>query len=218
MTAFTPATSQHKDTAWDARTQVRFVYTVPENEGMPQKLKFMRKSPDHTGNVLADSAKLVLRATLRFAAITVSLVLIGVAYTLIGRRAFDPLSIPAWFLRLSPQQWIGLGAGVVVAFIIVAVPCSRITAGVARDYETPSPSPRRIVRTLAVIAVLCLYLAGVSGAYRLSLALGHSPDWAIIHSVYSWAYVGFSFGGWVADHWKQPLGKTLRQFLAMMRM
>jgi hypothetical protein len=145
-----------------------------------------------------------------------ALVLIGVAYTFIGRREFEVRSIPAWFLRLSQEQWIGLGVGLLVAFIIVVVPCSRITASGARDYE--APARRRIVLRLAVIAVLFLYLAGVVGAYRLSLALGHSRDWAIIHSIYSWVYVGISFCGWVAGHWKQPLGKTVRQFLTMMRM
>ena len=192
---------------------------LPKTKGMPEKVKLRPKSShsvNHPGNVVVDSARLVLGTTLRFAAITAALVLIGVAYTFIGKRGFDVRSIPAWFLRLSQEQWIGLGVGLLVAFIIVVVPCSRIAAGVARDYE--APAPRRIVRRLAVIAVLFLYLVGVAGAYRLSLALGHSRDWAIIHSIYSWVYVGISFCGWVAGHWKQPLGKTVRQFLTMIRM
>jgi hypothetical protein len=84
------------------------------------------------------------------------------------------------------------------------------------DPDSPSRPPRRIAPTFAVLAVLLLYVAGLVSAYQVSLALGHSRDWAIIHSLYSWVYIGYSFSGWIAEHRKQPLGRTLHEFVRMM--
>ena len=141
--------------------------------------------------------------------------LVGIGYALLAgtHSRFDVRAIPAWFLHLSREQWIGLGAGLVVALLLVALPCAKITARDRR--EKPSSPPQRIIDTLGVLAVIVLYALGVSAAYHVSRTLGSSRDWAIIHGAYPWVYVGFSFYGWVDDHWKQPLGKTLRQFLSM---
>jgi len=168
------------------------------------------------GLAAASSARVILRGILAFVVITAALVLVGVAYTHFGWRHLDLRTIPFWFLRLSREQWIALGVGIAVAFLMVVVPCAKITSRkVTRDADSPSRSPRRIVETLAVVAVLVLYIAGLISAYHVSLAIGQSRDWAIIHSVYSWVYVGYSFCGWMGEHRKQPLGKALHQFLVM---
>lgn len=84
--------------------------------------------------------------------------------------------------------------------------------------EDVSSKLRRNIERLAVLGVLILYVVGVRAAYHISLAMGHSRDWVIIHAVYSWIYVGFSFGGWVSHHRNQPLAPTLRQFLKFMKL
>lgn len=175
-----------------------------------------RRSVRQPRGVVAESISVVVRVVLWFAAITAALVLVGVGYAFLAgaRPSFDVRAIPAWFLRLSPEQWIGLGAGLVVALLLVALPYSRITAHGRR--EKPSTSSRRIISILGALAVLFLYALGAGAAYHVSRALGSSRDWAIIHGVYSWVYVGFSLCRWVGGHWKQPLGKTLRQFLSML--
>ena len=170
-----------------------------------------------SGGVLAESAMVIARVVLWFAAITCALVLAGLGYAFFsGTRAkFNVNAIPAWFVSLSREQWIGLGAGVVVALLLIALPCSKIA--VRADPDKPSSPARRIVGILGVFFVLFLYGAGAKAAYDVSRALGHPRDWAIIHGLYSWVYVGFSFIGWMGGHTKQPLGKTLRQFLAMVK-
>ena len=198
------------------------MYTVPETQNVPENLKPQRK-PSYVVRraslAAASSANVIFRAILAFVAITAALVLVGVTYTYFGSGHFDPRSIASWFLRLSPQQWIALGVGIAVALVMILIPCAKITGRKGtRDVDSPAPPRRRFVEWLGVVAVLALYVAGLASAYHVSLALGQSRDWAVIHSVYSWVYVGYSFTGWVGEHSKQPLGKTLRQFLVMMGM
>ncbi|HYL36495.1 MAG TPA: hypothetical protein VEV17_11325 [Bryobacteraceae bacterium] len=189
---------------------------MPEN---PRSRKKSFYTVQRASRAAASSARVILRVILAFVGITATLVLIGVAYTHFGWRRLDFRTIPSWFLRLSNEQWLALLGGTLVAFVMIVIPCARITGRkVAYDPDAPAPSPRRIVRTLTVFAVLFLYVAGLSSAYYVSLALGHSRDWAIIHSLYSWVYVGYSFSGWIAAHRKQPLGKTLHEFVKMMGM
>jgi len=104
-----------------------------------------------------------------------------------------------------------------VALLIVLIPCAKITSRKStRDQDSVSPPKERFVEHLGVLAIIALYVAGLASAYHVSLALGQSRDWAIIYSVYSWVYVGYSFTGWISEHNKQPLGKVVRQFLVMM--
>jgi hypothetical protein len=168
-------------------------------------------------SVAASSATAILRVILTFVLTIAVLVLAGVAFTRFGWRHLDPTAIPVWFLRLSPEQWIALGIGIAVAILLVVVPCARMSSRKApHDPDLPLPPPPcRIVERFTIIAVLALYNAGLISAYRLSRAIGHSRDWAIIHSVYSWVYVGYSFFEWMVEHRKQPLGKALHQFLVM---
>ena len=166
-------------------------------------------------------AKLVGGTALRWGAAVLALLLIGFAYTSLGGNWRNALAIPAWFLKLSTAQWIALGVGLVAAFLMVALPCASITAGGAKrtdEWDRPvrKPQQKSVARQLAVLAILVLYFAGVVGAYHVSRALGHSRDWAIVHSVYSWLYVGFSLGGWLGDHRKQPLGRTLEQLRVLL--
>ena len=170
-----------------------------------------------SGGVLAESAMVIARVVLWFAAITCALVLAGLGYAFFsgGHEKLNVNAIPAWFVSLSTAQWIGLGGGVLVALLLIALPCSKI-AGRGDPEHPPSPV-RRIAGMLSVLAVFVLYGAGAKAAYDVSRALGHPRDWAIIHGLYSWVYVGFSFFGWMGDHWKQPLGKSLRQFLTMLK-
>lgn len=192
------------------------MYTVSRNANVSKNLKPQWKT-SYAARRAASSAKVIFQAVLAFVAITAALVLVGVAYAHFGSGHFDPRSIASWFVRLSTQQWIALGVGIVVAFLMVLIPCAKITGRKRTgDMDSPSPPRRRFVETLGVVAVLLLYAAGLGGAYHLSLALGQSRDWAIIHSVYSWVYVGYSVAGWIGEHRKQPLGKTLRQFFVMM--
>jgi hypothetical protein len=159
---------------------------------MAENLQSKRK-PSSAASAAARSAHIILRTVLAFILITAACVLIGVAYTHFGWRHLDPRTIPFWFLRLSPEQWIALGVGIAVAFVLVVAPCGKITRRtVTHDADSPIRKPWRIAETLTNTAVLALYFAGLISAYHVSRALGQSRDWAIIHSVYSWVYVGYS--------------------------
>ena len=115
------------------------------------------------GGVVAESIRVVVRVVLWFAAITAALVLVGVGYAFLAgtRSRFDVRAIPAWFLHLSREQWIGLGVGLVVALLLLALPCSKITT---HGREKPSSPSRRIIDALSVLAVLFLYAVGVNAA------------------------------------------------------
>jgi hypothetical protein len=183
---------------------------------MAENLQSKRK-PSYVASAAARSARIILRAILAFIVIAAAFVLIGVAYTHFGWRHLDPRTIPLWFLQLSREQWIALGVGIAVAFVLVIAPCAKITRrSVTRDADSPLRGPWRIAETFTKTAVLALYVAGLISAYHVSRALGQSRDWAIIHSVYSWVYVGYSFWGWLGGHRYQPTTKVLHEFLVMM--
>jgi hypothetical protein len=186
------------------------VYTVAETN-VSENVKSRPKRASRSG---ANSATVILRGILAFAGITAALVLIGLAYTYFGWRHLDFRAFPAWFLRLSNEQWIALLVGMVAAFLMVGIPSAKITG--IKVGDSTFHSPRRTVQRLAVFAVLLLYIGGLNCAYHVSLALGHSRDWAIIHSVYSWVYVGYSFSGWITAHHEQSFGQTLHEFVMMM--
>lgn len=158
----------------------------------------------------------VLQGVLAFIWVACALILIGITYAYFPLRRLDFGAIASWFLRLSSGQWIALAVGMCVALLLVVFPCAKI-AGRKKVYEEEPRSrrPRRLVQAVAVLAVLLLYFAGLGCAYRVSLGLGHTRDWAIIHSLYSWVYVGFSFAGWLADHRQEPLWRALREFFKL---
>lgn len=161
------------------------------------------------GRILSESASNVLRVVFWSIAIACTLVLAGVGYAFFssGNSRMSFRAIPAWFGHLSHEQWIALAGGIIVTVLLIVLPCSKIASG----------GRGRIAGWMGVVAVFLLYGLGMKAAYDVSRALGHSREWAAIHGLYSWAYVGFSLYGWMGEHWKQPVGKTIRQFLAMMK-
>jgi hypothetical protein len=165
---------------------------------------------------VAESLGAVVRVLLWFGAITATLVLAGFAYTRLRTAHFrlDVAAIPNWFLHLTTEQWMALGVGVVVAAVLVVLPCSRITGYGRLGAQSRTA---RIATRLITLSVFLLYAAGVRAAYLISRALGSPRDWAVIHSVYSWVYVGYSFCGFASRHWKQPPGVTIKQFLSMIK-
>lgn len=188
-------------------------------QGMAENLQPKRK-PSYVASRASFSAARsaqILRPILAFILITAAFVLFAVAYTHFGWRRLDVRTIPLWFLRLSREQWIALGVGILVAFVLVVAPCAKITRRtVVRDADLPLRVPWRIAETFTNTAVLALYVVGLISAYHVSRAVGESRDWAIIHSLYSWVYVGYSFWGWMGGHRNQPTGKVLHEFLVMM--
>jgi hypothetical protein len=171
-------------------------------------------------NLLRGTARVFVAALVTpviwFVGVTAAVILGGVAYTLLAgkRLPLDVRAIPAWFLHLSRGQWIGLTGATAVALLLVWFPCSRIVHRSTGKSQSPL---QRMIAIVGVMTVLLIYAAGARTAYGVSLALGDSRDWAIIHGVYSWAYVGLSFSSWMTTHWKQPVGKTIRQFLGNVR-
>jgi hypothetical protein len=150
----------------------------------------------------------LFRAVLAFLAATAVVALVGLAYSAIRRRGFGPDSV-SWILRLTWEQLVALGFGALVAVALLSI----VWRALSRHGGLHG-----LLRKAAALAVLALYLWGSYCAYHVSRSRHKSLPWAAIHSLYSWPYVGFSFGEWASEYPKQPLSKTLRQFSSIMGM
>jgi hypothetical protein len=163
---------------------------------------------------VGEAASVVTRVAAAFIAITCAVVLGGLAYYAATRRGIGLGSVPAYFLRLSSQQIVALLFGVVVAFALIASASVAIQRGEGGESRL---GPGRFLQKMAVVVVLLFYVWGARCAYNVSRSIARSPDWAPIHALYSWAYVGFTFSGWVSEHPHQPVGKTMKQFWGLTR-
>jgi hypothetical protein len=171
--------------------------------------KWRVASPGAARQAMKTAVLPFFRLAILLAALGVATVIAGLVYSMAIRHRFQAVAVWGRLSRLSTEQAIALAAGFAVAPTMIAFAYYSVSRGISKPQNRWAAG---LLRALTLLLVLALYAWGARHAYRVSLALSSSTDWALIHGVYSWGYIGFAFVNWSAGHAAEPFTRSLGQF------